>query len=170
MAYTAPKTWTNEPLVASDLNTHVRDNMEALKDPPSSNYELDEGSDYQTTSTSFVPIDSTNLKLSITTTGGDVVVHFHGVFDTSVGGTNRLHLEIEVDGTPLAGDDGVHATQHQSGGQVGVSFTRLITGLDPGSHTFELHWKTQFGTETLYAGAGTSGMDVHPQFWAREVS
>jgi hypothetical protein len=26
------------------------------------------------------------------------------------------------------------------------------------------------GTATLYAGAGTLGLDVHPQFWVRELS
>ncbi|MEO1163712.1 MAG: hypothetical protein AAFV98_08020 [Chloroflexota bacterium] len=74
MAWTQPKTWSNEPLVASDLNTHLRDNMEALKEPPSANYELDETSDYTTTSTTFVDVDSTNLSLTLDTNGGDVKV------------------------------------------------------------------------------------------------
>ena len=50
-----------------------------------------------------------------------------------------------------------------------VSFTFLATGLAAGTHTFKLQWKTGAATATMYAGAGTPNLDVHPQFWAREV-
>lgn len=171
--YTTPKTWTNEPLVYSDLNTHLRDNMEALKDPPSANYELNESSNYSTTSTSFVDIDATagKLSLTITTNGGDVLVGFHGALAHSV--PDNIYFDIDVDGTRHAGDDGIlglapYATF--AGGRASVSFVRLITGLAAGSHTFKLQWKTKTGTGTLLAGAGTSNGDTHPQFWVREVS
>lgn len=37
--WTTPKTWnTGEPLTAADLNTHLRDNLEYLKDKPSGAY------------------------------------------------------------------------------------------------------------------------------------
>lgn len=165
MAWTTPKTWTAEVLSSSDLNTHLRDNLSALKDPPSDNYEADEVSDYTTTSTSFVDVDATNLSLTITTGGGDVMVHAHLATNVSTG---RLQFNIDVDGSPHAANDGivVHAAmQHVT------SFSRLITGLSAGSHTFKLQWKTSTGgTGTIYAGAGSSGTDVHPQFWVREVS
>ena len=67
MAWTQPKTWASEPLTSSDLNTHLRDNLEILKDPPSDDNILNQGSDYTTTSTAFVNIDGTNLSLTITT-------------------------------------------------------------------------------------------------------
>ena len=36
MAFTIPKTWTvDELLAATDMNTYVRDNVAALKNPPS---------------------------------------------------------------------------------------------------------------------------------------
>ena len=32
MAWTAPKTWSSEPLTSLDLNSNVRDNLNHLKD------------------------------------------------------------------------------------------------------------------------------------------
>jgi hypothetical protein len=172
MAWTTPKDWTTDELVtASDLNTHLRDNLNALKSPPSAHFEANESSDYTTTSTSFVDVDATagKLSLTITTNGGDVLVHFHGSVEN--GGGSAIFFDVAVDGTRTAGDDGIlRARASTTTDTVPVSFTRLITGLSAGAHTFKLQWKVGANTATLCAGAGTSGKDVHPQFWAREVS
>jgi hypothetical protein len=173
MSWTQPKTWTNEPLVAGDLNTHLRDNLEALKEPPSASYTLNESADYSTTSTSFGNVDGTKLSLTITTSGGDVLVAFHGYVRA---GTNadQLYLDVEMDGARLGGDDGIIAANRAASGsnptRGAIGFVRLITDLAAGSHTFKLQWKVSGGTGELYAGAGTSGVDLHPQFWVREVS
>lgn len=166
MAWTQPKTWTSEPLTSGDLNTHLRDNMEALKDPPGDSYVADESTNYSTTSTSFVDVDSTNLSFTITTNGGDVLFHGHWTASLTAG---FAFYDIEVDGVRVGGDDGI--VRHSTGsGSETLSFTRLITGLSAGSHTFKMQWRTTSGTITMYAGAGTSNNDVHPQFWVREVS
>jgi hypothetical protein len=165
MAWTQPKTWSSEPLTSSDLNTHLRDNLEELKDPPSEQYVLNQGTDYTTTSTSWVNVDNTNLAFTLTTNGGDVLVHVHLPV---VGSGGIVYLDLEVDGTRLAGDDGL--ARAAAGGVAIVSFTRLITGLAAGSHTIKLQWKVGAGTGTIYAGAGTSGNDLHGQMWVREVS
>ena len=158
---TTPKTWADDELVTANvMNTDVRDNLNALKAPPTARYELNEASDYTTTSTSFVDVDGTKLALTITTSGGDVMVHFHGTMDSYV------LLDIAVDGVRVGGDDGIVRAQNLDD----VSFTRLIAGLSAGEHTFKLQWKVPSGTGKLYAGAGTSGFDIHPQFWAREMS
>lgn len=170
MAWSAPRTWVEaENVTAALLNTHLRDQLIALKDPPSANYVLNEGSDYTTVSTTFGDVDGTNLALQITTTGGDVFVHFHGTCKQATGG-HKVNFDVDVDGVRHGGDDGIVA-QHDLGGDVAVvSFTRLITGLSAASHTFKLQWKVTGGTGTLYAGAGTVGFDFHPQFWVREMS
>jgi hypothetical protein len=171
MAYTTPKTWSNEPLVASDLNTHLRDNLEEIKDPPSANYELNESADYTTTSTSFVDIDATEgkLQLTINTNGGDVLVHFHGTLTAN--GALSAYFDIDVDAARNGGDDGIEGVSISTNTPVTVSFTRLITGLAAGSHTFKLQWKRRTAnTLTMFAGSGNSNWDLHPQFWAREVS
>ena len=174
--WTAPITWAVDQLVTADnLNEQVRDNLEFLKDPPTDEYTLNEGSDYTTTSTSFVDIDATNLALTIETGGGDVLVHFHGVFGSVSGsGTAVAYLEVDVDGSPLAGNDGIIAIYiDDAADHFPLSFTQLIQGLSAGSHTFKLQWKRTTSASAvvaLWAGAGTSNNDLHPQFWAREVS
>lgn len=165
--WTAPKTWADGNLVdEDDLNTHLRDNLIALKEPPTDHYEPDEASDYTTTSTSFVDVDSTNLRLDITTTGGDVLVGFDGVVQNSTG---NVRFEVDIDGSPLAGDEGI--VKCNPGSDMHVSFVRLVTDLSSGSHTFKLQWRVGSGsTGKLYAGAGSVGSDNHPQFWVREAS
>jgi len=171
MAWTQPKTWSNEPLVAGDMNTHLRDNLEALKDPPSYNYESDEGADYATSSTSFIEVDPTNYVASITTNGGDVMVGFAATV-VGTGGGNRVYLNLEVDSVLVAGNDGIVLVGADvPNDKYCISLAPyLITGIDPGNHVIKLMWKVNSGTFTMYAGAGTSAADVHPQFWVREVS
>lgn len=167
--WTTPRTWTVDELVtASMMNTHIRDNLTVLKDPPSDSYVANEASDYTTTSTSFVDVDATNLRLTITTNGGDVMVHFHGTILAAQ--PLAIFFDVDVDDAGrIGGDDGIIRSTAQY--PTAMSFTRLITGLAAGEHTFDLMWKVSTAnTGTLYAGAGTSGCDLHPQFWAREVS
>lgn len=165
MTWTTPRTWsTGELVTASLLNTHLRDNLDALKNPPSDSYLANESANYTTTSTSFVDVDATNLVFTLDTGGGDVQVAFNGV----VGGNGTVYFDVEVDGVRFAGDDGI--TRTINGSTHALSFIILVEGLAAGSHTFKLQWKVSASTGTLYAGAGTANFDVHPQFWAREVS
>lgn len=168
MAYTTVPSFTDTTATATNLNTYIRDNQRALKDPPSLNYESNEGSDYTNSTTTFADVDS-DFNLTIVTTGGDVICGFtlSGISATSYG-----VIDIEVDGTRIinTADKGlaiVTLTNRST-----VSTMRLITGLAAGSHTFKLQFarRTGGGTATLYAGAGTANYDVHGQFWAREVS
>lgn len=165
-AWTQPKTWSSEPLLSTDLNVHVRDNLDALKDPPSGEYTLNEGGDYTTTSTSFVDIDATNLSITIDTNGGDVFV----MFVPSVAASGQVvFFELLVDGSPHAGDDGICRGIPAGVGYV-IPIIAIVTGLSAASHTFKLQWKVSSGTATLFAGAGTSNGDVHPTFIVREMS
>jgi len=172
MAYTAPKTFAaNAVLTASELNTYVRDNTIALKAPPTDLYNVNEGADYTTASTSFADVDGTDLSLTITTTGGDVMIVFDGTVSHDTTGA-RVYFDVYYDSsTYLGGDDGMFFEVPNSGGGVTekhVSFMRILQGLSAGSHTFNLRWKVSAGNVTMYAGAGTSNKDVHPQFWVRE--
>lgn len=171
MAWSAPKTWSSEPLTSTDMNTYIRDNQNYLYNrlENTSKYELDEGSDYTTTSTSFVDVDGSNLALSLTTTGGDVLVGFIGTVkhDTNNG---AIFCNISVDGVDYFSNDGLFFNRNLDLGDYRTfSFVVRITGLANGAHTFKLRWKTSTGTATLYAGAGTSGADIHPQFWVQEI-
>lgn len=165
MAWTSPRTWVNdEPLTADQLNTHLRDNLNALKSPPSASVLLDEPSDYITTATSFVDIDPARLGLTLTTSGGDLLVGFFGVVVIS---SYYAFFNLAVDGVAVAGDDGLTAATPN---QDSVSFVYLLSGLAAGVHTIRLQWCVSGSSARLYAGAGTASRDLHPQFWAREVS
>lgn len=169
MTWITPKTWTaNELVTAAMLNTHLRDNLNALKAPPTQHYECDESANYTTTSGVFVDVDATNLALTIETTGGDLLVHFHGtISQTST--VAAVMFDLELDGARVAGNDGILVVQTNAQATP-VSFTYLITGLSADEHTIALQWKTTTGSATMYAGAGTAYSDIHPQMWAREVS
>jgi len=167
--WSPPRSWSTGELVsASLLNSHLRDNLEFLKTPPTALYTLNESSDYTTTSTSFVNIDGTKLSLTITTAGGDVLVGFCGCILESAG---SVFFDVEVDTVRTAGDDGLCVVSPSSSTQrLNASFFKLIQGLSAGVHTFKLQWRVNGGTGTLFAGAGTSNGDIHPQFFVREVS
>lgn len=168
MVWTTPQTWVAGLVTVDDFNEQIRDNLAFLKDPPTDLHTANEGADWSTTSTSFVDVDSTDLALTITTGGGDVMVHFHGTI--SKNDTGGVFLDVDVDGARTAGDDGIITNIHAANYRTPMTFTRLIQGLSAGSHTFKLQWRVGSGTVTLYAGAGTSNADLHPQFWVREIS
>lgn len=152
MAWTTPKTWASEPLTSIDLNTYVRDNQNYLQDrvdsPTATAQYLRTATNYTTTSTTLVDVDATNLALTITTTGGDVLVTFCGYANVNTSGKS-MSLAVDIDGTPYT-----VITQDcpGSGQQINVSFSYVFTGLTAGSHTFKLQWLTETGTATLYAG------------------
>lgn len=160
----APKTWTTgELLTATLMNTELGNQLQALKNPASANYILNQASNYTTTSTTFVDIDSTNLSLTMVTGGGDVIIGFSG----NAASTGWVNFDVALDSVRIGGDDGLIT----AGGYYPFSFIRLYTGLSAASHNFKLQWKVATsGSGTLYAGAGTTSFDIHPQFWVREVS
>jgi hypothetical protein len=163
MSWTDPKTWqTGEALTASDMNTHIKDNLNALKAPPTAHYECDEVSDYSTTSTSFVDIDATNLSLTIVTTGGDVLIGHYGVYNNASG---QCQIDVEMDDTRLAanGNDGM------LGWNGPTTIVHLVSGLSAETHVFKLQWRVTAGQGWLYAGSGLASSDFQPQFWVREV-
>ncbi|MGB1284983.1 MAG: hypothetical protein ACPG7F_00500 [Aggregatilineales bacterium] len=122
-------------------------------------YEADEGSNYTTTSTSFVDVDGTNFAHTITVpASGKVLVGFAG----GISATARVKLNVSAAGSDVAGDDGIFTVQASN---VNGSFAYLCTGLTAGSREFKLRWKVNSGTGTIYAGAGLGDFDNHPQFW-----
>ena len=167
--WSSPHSWSVGELVSASLmNQHLRDNLEFLKTPPTGLYILNESSDYTTTSTSFANVDNVKLALSIISAGGDILVGFCGTVLQN-GGT--VFFDVEVDGTRTGSDDGLVAlTPGAATNRGNITFFKLIQGLAPGTRNFKLQWKVNAGTATLFAGAGTSNGDIHPQFFVREVS
>jgi hypothetical protein len=172
MAWTTPKTFSvGAGLTASELNTHVRDNLNALKAPPTALINVNEAADYTTTSASFVDVDAVDLALSITTTGGDVLIGFTGVITHSAA-AKLVYLDVHesVGNARLGGDDGIVFVRSTAiNDAFNASFLFLARNLAAGAHVFKLQWKTTSATALMYAGAATSGADIHPQFFVREV-
>jgi hypothetical protein len=180
MGWTEPKTWTNEPIIATDLNTHIRDNLEALKDPPFESSIIDKVANYTTASGTFTNVDTLDtigeLRLDITTHGGDLFVCFNGMVTIGTDATGVL-FNISLNGTAYFADDGItglfRSASSVGNARIPISFTVPILKADvpAGSHTIRLMWRTTGGaTATLYAGAATAGADIHPTFWVREIS
>jgi hypothetical protein len=133
------------------MNTHVRDNLVALKAPPSDQYtaELSDG----TSSATFVDVDATNLSLTITTTGGDVRIGYNGWCDN----TFDLFLDVDIDGARFQNtSNGImrNNTTNQN-----MSFVVVKAGLSAGSHTFKLQFKGD--------GSNTNSL-VSTSFWVSE--
>jgi len=166
--------WEPGQLVtAADLNAQIRDNVGYLFARPIAAVTADENSDFTTTATDFVDIDA-GFSVLLALEGSRARVHFHGVLflQGSSAGTQRAFFDVAVDGVRQAGDDGICFVETVNNGVRHVSFTRLITGLTPGTHTFRPQWKcyASAGTPsvTMYAGAGTPQANVHPQFIVEE--
>lgn len=161
-------------VTAADMNAQVRDNVGYLFERPTAVVTSDEASDFVTTSTAFVNVDTSLMALTLDMEATRARVTFQGFFHifTSSPGTGRLYLDVAVDGARQAGDDGITLLDVTTDDRQPLGFSWVVTGLTPGSHTFALQWRTTASvgtpTATLYAGAGTSGFDLHPQFSVEE--
>ena len=169
MAWTRPKTWSSEPLTSLDLNTYMRDNQNYLKDRLDNSVSriISADSNFSTSSTDWVDIDSSALSLTLTTLGGAVLLGFTGNIIISKDRRN-CYVNIAIDGVDHFADDGV--TLYGSSGEGDghrpkpLGFVLLIPGLSAGAHTFVMRWKTQSGSVVSMLAT-----DTHPQFWAKEV-
>lgn len=93
MAWTTPRTWAaNELVTATLLNAHLRDNLNALKSPPSDNI-VTVASAFSTSSTSFVTI--TDAEAECTTAGGRLLISAFGTLTSNAGLTAMLSLLID---------------------------------------------------------------------------
>lgn len=160
MAWTTPKTnWATGELVSAEDMNAICENLVALKQPVTAIATSTELIDADLSE--FSDVDSTNLNLTITTHGGDVLVHLQA--SVKVSSREYAYFDIEVDGARQGGDEGVLQCSfyNREGGSSGqsVSLTHIIQNLTAGSHTFKLQMKT-VGSVTFHPGA---------QFWVREI-
>lgn len=172
MTYTDNITWTNTRVTKNQMNEQVRDNLLALKFPPSASY-IASGrlTDYSTTSTSFADVDSTNMDLNIETTGdgaggnSDIFMGFNGTVYSS--GSIRVYFRLLVDTISINADDGLLVSEGTGLRPVSFLFPHSVAA---GLHSVKLQWKVSSGTGVLCANAGTSGRDIKAQFFIREMS
>ncbi len=164
--WTTPRTWAvDELLTAAKLNTDLRDNLLALKVPPQAEIVRDNGSRYATTSTTWVSVDSTNLKVSLTTVGGDVEVFFQGVLSADSATSRHVWFDFRIDGA-----GGYAVDQGYAGGLLrvavqttvgmAVQLMARIAGLAAGAHTIEVIWRQSGGTAYLNSDSEDANPDI----------
>jgi len=176
MVWGGTKFWINAPLIASDMNTYISDNLDALKEPPADDVTLTGvGTNATTSNTSWEPIGGVGTpvyEVTITLAAGESGVcngtigfygNFHGVSSAST------YIDVAVDGTRLGiGDNGMQGCLAAAAAPgVPMSINHRFTGLAAGSHTFTMYWKVSTGSVTHYRNAGTANADLSPQFWVR---
>ena len=83
--------------------------------------------------------DMANMTITITTTGGDVLLMFGAMCLLDASGTAHADFRFDIDGTPQGGvgqgDTGSGSGQHA------INMQWLETSLSAGSHTFKVQWK-----------------------------
>ena len=102
------------------------------------------GSDYTTTSTSFVDTDATNLKTTLTTIGGDVL---HIIKYTS-GATVEFYVDLHDGSARLTANTWGMGASPDRVDVSGVLFF-LETGLAAAAHTWTLQWASSGGTAIM---------------------
>ncbi len=173
MPFTTLPTFVAGRFSVDDANTYIRENLEAIKYPPTASYTtVGLTSDYSTTSTSFTDVDAANMALTITTTGdgaggaSDVMIGFCGTLYSSA--SIRIYLRIAEDGVALNADDGLLVSEGSGVRPIGFMFLRANASI--GEHTYKLQFKVSSGTGVIISNAGTSTRDCRSQFWVREIS
>lgn len=167
---TSPFAWTDDLAISTArLNQHLGNtgNMQYLLDyvayfrntRPSQKIVRNAGSDYTTTSATFVDVDATNLKLSLAIDGTRALVIANAYVSSSAAGGGAV-LDVILDSTTRAGD----ATYGLFSSGQGTSGTQIMTGvcfaifnsLTAGTHDFKLQFRA-------YAGTGTTKISSNGQ-------
>jgi hypothetical protein len=145
MAWTTPQTWIAGTVPgASDFNTQIRDNLNFLLSGQVASF-AQYTSSAGTTSTSFVDVDATNLKISGLITTGRALVIFTLVGSVSfVSGAGSGFYDIIRNSTTRAGNatTGLMAIPNNTP-QRGIPVIALFTGLSVGLHDFKLQFRIE---------------------------
>jgi hypothetical protein len=143
MAWTTPRTWVASELVtATLLNTHLRDNLNALKSPPTDRAAELAGT-FSTSSTSFVSV--TNAEVEITTTGGKLMIGTVGTLGANT--TLVAAISLLIDGTRHGNTTlGLQRVNVPGASVNGFGFVYLSSNLAAGNHTVALQVSTSPGS------------------------
>lgn len=174
MAYT-DKTWAaNEALTASGFNAYLRDALRHLAEPDREVINITTGTNYTTTSTSFVDVNTTDYQVDLTPSIGggqtcDILVG--GMFALRCSGDATpaiIHFDLMVNGVSVSGANGIIFVEGATNQIFPVTLNYLLQGQDNSAKAIKLRWKTSDGarTATLYTQSGGT-RQARSQFWAR---
>lgn len=151
--WTLPRTWaTGEIVTAAQLNTHLRDNLEYLKqrdETPHNHFTCSSSTPYTTTSTAFADVDAAGLSGTLITTGGPLLIGIAGSWKSSGTGID-VCLDVSINGARIG-----HATYGVTFMQSIAANTYLpvawsqVRALAAGTYALKLQWRTSSGTLSL---------------------
>jgi hypothetical protein len=150
MAYETIDTFTSEVSDPDNLNKLI-DNINGVAVPNS--YFYITPANLTTTSGAYVDMDSTNMKKTITTYGGKLLVFFSGHIEGTASAQN-LPIRIVINGS-LYGTSGM--TVPSNNGRSGFGFLIITPDIPAGDYEVSIQWAVAGGTATLLSGA-TFGM------------
>lgn len=123
----------------------LRQNMYVLHDRNIEQYMHDgTGSNWSTTSTSLVEVDTGAFQLTITTNGGPVMTWFHGSVRRATGSAQYVFFTIMREGDPVDAYEPNFpqwATTWKP-----ISCKKPYWNLPAGTHTFTVYWMISGGT------------------------
>ena len=155
--------WTNGELVSADDMNAIGESLATLRSSGKAIAAYTTTANIIGNAAQYTDVDSENLNLTITTTGGDVLAHFQGtVTNHFSSGTYEGYFDVTVDGNRQGGEWGLIGYKIEEDNSC-VSFTYLIQNLSEGPHTFKLQWRE--------SGSGSQSIKLRPyaQFWVREI-
>jgi hypothetical protein len=158
-------------VTVAQFNQQIRDNLLALKNPPT---QVASPSDnYTTSSTTFVDVDTDDFRCDVTLAGTVALVWFVcAVQHTDTNGS--INFNISVDNVDQYGDDGIFGVRPMdftTSHRTPVTIVHRLTGITPGTRTFRMRWKTSGATATLLShGASINGGNFYTQFGVTELT
>lgn len=106
--------------------------------------DMDSGGTDSTTSASYV---DTDMSITMTTHGGNVLVNFAAMFYLATASATQATIAIVLDGTPVVAispnDGSAFLTKP-------IAMCALLESLAAGSHTIKVQWKRIAGTATMH--------------------
>ena len=164
--WTAPRTWNvGELVTAGLLNTHLRDNLEFVKaqiDLPLNHAAASSATLYSTSSAAWTDVDPTNLSLTLTTSGGTVLLGLSAQARHTQAGS-EVRLDWSVDGSRVGDGYGLCMFQAPVANYHQVLSHMHIRWLSPGTHTIRLQFATT--AAVAYLGGLAGGISI----WALEL-
>jgi hypothetical protein len=107
--------------------------------------------DYQTTSTSFVDIDTGNLCINVTT--GDSWVYLLLAGTVYVSGFGYAHFDFTIDGQRVGQDKGIQQVEALYPQDIQIAWLAPVSA---GSHVFRVQWRVSAGAALLRASSAES--------------
>lgn len=173
MAFVAPITWSSQLVTVAQFNEQIRDNMRALKDPPSGlsyvsarNYQVAGVGAWTAIDTGLV---DGHFQHTITVVGDRVKCEFRGSLNPKTN-NGELGFNVAVDGVEYFPGAGIHFIDPtaQSAATIPLFWEAILTGITAGSHVFRVDWSATHTAFTLY-GSGVANRFTPPMWYVVEA-